>query len=53
MFDGIGRTQINTGIDRLVQSMRNIIDTPLGSRFFLPSFGSRELIFEQNDFILN
>lgn len=54
MFDSFGQTQTNTGQERVVQSMRNIIQTPLGSRFFLPSFGSRvsELVFEPNDFIL-
>ena len=55
MFDELGSTRKSSGYERLVQSMRNILSTPLGTRFFLPSFGSRihELIFEQNDFIFS
>jgi phage baseplate assembly protein W len=54
MINGLGQLVTNTGKDRVVQSIRNILETPLGTRFFLPSFGSRlnEVIFEPNDYIL-
>lgn len=51
---------VNKGTDkttdeyRIAQSIYVILSTPIGTRFFLPSFGSRlhELIFEPNDMIL-
>lgn len=47
-------TRLNTGVDRIIQSMRMILDTPIGARFFIPTFGSRihSFIGEPNDFIL-
>ena len=43
----------NTGKDRLVQCMVDILDTPKGTRFFKPAYGSNlyRVLFEQNDFI--
>lgn len=53
MFDELGSTRVNSGYDRLIQSMRIILATPVGSRFFLPSFGSKihELLFQPNDLV--
>lgn len=54
IFNTLGGCNYNTGVDRIKQSIFQILSTPIGSRFFLPEFGSRlfELIFEPNDFIL-
>ena len=54
MFNRRKGFNTNTGLERLFQSMKNILQTPIGTRFFLPTFGSRltELIFEPNVFIL-
>ena len=55
MIDAMGRLRVNGGEGGASpQSIRNIISTPLGSRFFLPSFGSKlyQVIYEPNDFIL-
>ena len=54
MIDRLGRLQTNTGVDRIAQSIRNILETPIGSRFFMPSFGSKvlQLVHEPNDYIL-
>lgn len=43
----------NTDVQRINQSIRNILSTHIGERFFNPEFGSnlRSLIFEQNDLI--
>lgn len=48
-----GSTRVISGREKIEQSMRQILDTPRGTRFFLPRFGSRlhELIGEPNDFI--
>lgn len=54
MFNKIsGGIDTNTGQDRINQSIRQILSTPVGTRFFLPSFGSRifEALFEPNDLI--
>lgn len=50
-----GRVKTNKGIDRLEQSMRQILITPKGSRFFVPTFGSMlySIIYEPNDFIIS
>lgn len=50
-----GKIKTNKGIDRLEQSMRQIIITPKGSRFFVPDFGSMlySIVYEPNDFILS
>jgi len=39
------------GIESIIQSINNIIATPIGSRFFQPEFGSRipEMLFEIQD----
>lgn len=39
------------GLNSIVQSIQNIISTPIGSRFFEPEFGSRipEMLFEIQD----
>lgn len=49
-----GRVESNGGVERINQSIRHILGTPVGFRFFVPEFGSRihELIFEPNDYIL-
>lgn len=48
-----GSTQTNGGFDRINQSIFHILSTPVGTRFFLPEFGSMlyTLIFEQNDVV--
>lgn len=48
-----GRTRVITGKEKIEQSMRMILDTQQGSRFFLPLFGSKlYLLFDEpNDFI--
>ena len=54
MFNRKKGFKTNDGLERIFQSMKNILQTPVGTRFFLPTFGSRltELIFEPNVFIL-
>lgn len=49
-----GKVNVNSGIERINQSIHHILGTRIGERFFLPEFGSRihELIFEPNDYIL-
>ena len=49
-----GKTDIAKYIDKVNQSIFMILSTPIGTRFFLPSYGSRlyELLFESNDLIL-
>lgn len=49
-----GRVNVSSGTDKINQSIRHILSTRVGERFFLPEFGSRlhELIFEPNDYIL-
>ena len=49
-----GSIALNNGIPLVEQSIITILNTPKGSRFFLPEFGSRlkELIFEPNDDVL-
>lgn len=39
------------GLESIIQSINNIISTPIGSRFFQPEFGSRipDLLFEIQD----
>lgn len=53
MFKGT-KLNIITDVARLEQSMKEILDTNIGSRFMLPQFGSRlyALVGEPNDFIL-
>jgi phage baseplate assembly protein W len=56
-FDGTGgtsHTAIGTGMDRINQSIRHILSTRVGERFFLPDFGSDlpSLVFEPADYIL-
>lgn len=49
-----GRVKTVTGRAVIPQSISNILSTPLGSRYFLPEYGSQiqELLFEPNDEIL-
>lgn len=49
----LGTLNTNRGREHIVQSMRNIFETPVGVRFMVPSFGSKikEYIFEPNDFV--
>lgn len=49
----LGDMNINRGADRINQSLRQILETPVGTRFFIPSFGSRikEFLMEPNDMI--
>lgn len=48
-----GRPYLNSGLDRLVQSIKIILSTRKGSRFFNPSFGSHlhSLLFEPNVYV--
>lgn len=49
-----GNAVIADSKDCIIQSIRRILDTPKGSLFYLPEYGSRlnELIFEHNDEVL-
>jgi phage baseplate assembly protein W len=49
-----GSWDLVTGNDLIKQSIFSILETPMGSRFFNPDFGSdiNELLFEQNDVIV-
>lgn len=53
LLQGKGATSVDLSL--LNQSIKIILDTPIGSRLFLPDFGSRlrELIFEPNDEVLH
>lgn len=48
-----GTPEYNTGIERINQSIKNILDTRQGERFFLPDFGSKLhlLLFERNTYL--
>lgn len=50
-----GHIKTNKGVERLEQSLRQILITPKGSRFFVPTFGSElyTLVYEPNDFIIS
>ena len=43
------------GIPSVEQSIIELLNTPVGSKFFLPEYGSRvsELLFEPNDDVLD
>lgn len=49
-----GRTISNSGVERINQSIYHILSTRIGTRFFIPEFGSNlyKLVFEPNDYIL-
>lgn len=49
-----GRVTTVSGLSVLEQSIVDILTTPVGSKFFLPEYGSRlhELIFEPSDTVL-
>lgn len=49
-----GRAVLQSGLPVIDQSIGSILATPIGSKFFLPEYGSRlhELIFEMNDEVL-
>lgn len=49
-----GRVATVSGKEVIPASILNILQTPIGSRFMLPEFGSdvQELIFEPNDQVL-
>lgn len=49
-----GSVQLQQGEALVEQSIITILNTPKGSRFFLPEYGSRlkELLFETNDDVL-
>lgn len=54
-FDSFtGKTQVNSGVERINQSIHHILSTRVGTRFLLPEFGSKlyTVIFEPNDYIL-
>ena len=57
-FDGVGAVAVSDGEapdhDKIKESIRHILSTRPGERFFLPEFGSRlhELVFQQNDVVL-
>ena len=46
-----GSVQTSTGVEVLTSSILDILNTPKGSRLFLPEYGSRihEVLFEPND----
>jgi len=48
-----GRIKTVFGRELIPQSIENILQTPLGSRYFLPEYGSKlhKLLFEPNDII--
>lgn len=50
----LGSLDDNTGIERINQSIKCILSTRIGERFFLPDFGSKLhlLLFERNNYIL-
>lgn len=55
VFDDLsGSVKYNSGVEHINQSIRHILGTRIGTRFFLPEFGSKlySLIFEPNDEIL-
>lgn len=49
-----GKVSSNSGVERINQSIKHILGTRIGQRYFVPEFGSRlhELVFEPNDLIL-
>lgn len=49
-----GKIRLAEGINAVQQSIISILNTPIGSRFMLPEYGSRlhELMFEPNDEVL-
>lgn len=49
-----GKADTAVDLDLINQSIRIILDTPIGTRLFLPDFGSRlkDLLFEPNDEVL-
>ena len=57
-FDGAGAVAVSDAEapdhDKIKESIRHILSTRPGERFFLPEFGSRlhELVFQQNDVVL-
>lgn len=53
--DSTGRAVTASGLDKINNSILHILGTPIGTRFFLPEFGSRlyELVFEPNDSIFS
>ena len=50
-LQGTGTMTMVNDAQLIQQSIKDILATPVGSRFFLPQFGSRinELLFEPND----
>ena len=50
----LGKTVVNTGLDRVIQSLYCILSTPRGARLFNPEFGTKlyDCLDEPNDFIL-
>lgn len=49
-----GEINITNGIKRITESFKDILSTPVGTRFFCPQYGSKLnlLMFEQNDFVV-
>lgn len=49
-----GKPALSYGEDNIKQSLFQLLSTPVGSRLFLPEYGSRldEALFEQNDEVL-
>lgn len=52
-LDKNGSIKMITGEEKLVQSMKDIISTPVGTRFMNPSYGSKvyQALMEPNDYI--
>ena len=50
-----GKTVVQVGDPKIQQSISDILSTPKGSRFFLPTYGSDlyTLVFEPNDYVLS
>lgn len=48
--DGLGKTRISTGFDRINDSIKTILSTRVGERAFMPEFGSKlyKCVFEQD-----
>ena len=48
-----GEVNITNGLKRITESFKDILSTPVGTRFFNPQYGSKLhlIMFEQNDFV--
>lgn len=53
LIDGLGKTRVVTGEDKISDSIYSILSTRVGERMFLPEYGSLlyTINFEQNTYI--